>query len=160
MVGALVGADALCHRSLGHPDPRENARGGDSSMRDPLMSGIRVHTYSIQQNDCFFAHEQSGRRILIDAATSHIRLEDITRMLSGMLEDTSVYASHQLGTRLPLSDQPAGISDRCLAENASQSYGTNHSRGSLREYRRPMVWRLAGSGDTSGNPARVVGTYS
>ncbi|MCX6054090.1 MAG: hypothetical protein NTZ74_04090, partial [Chloroflexi bacterium] len=41
--------------AVGHPDPRENARGGDSSMRDPLLSGSQgAQQYSIQQNELLF----------------------------------------------------------------------------------------------------------
>ena len=62
--------------------------------------------------------------------TSHVRLEDITPMLSGMLEDTSVYASRQIGARAASFgiSLPAFLTGG-LAENASHSYGTNHSSG-------------------------------
>ena len=118
--------------AVGHPDPRENARGGDSSMRDPLMSGSQgAQQYSIQQNELLFRGMSSlEEEFLLMLLTSHVRLEDITRMLSGMLEDTAVYASRQLGTRAASFgiSLPAFLTGG-LAENASQSYGTNHSSG-------------------------------
>ena len=118
--------------AVGHPDPRENARGGDSSMRDPLMSASQgAQQYSIQQNELLFRGMSSlEEEFLLMLLTSHVRLEDITRMLSGMLEDTAVYASRQLGTRAASFgiSLPAFLTGG-LAENASQSYGTNHSSG-------------------------------
>jgi hypothetical protein len=38
--------------TVGHPDPRENARGGDPSLRDPLSSGQPgTQQYTMQQNE-------------------------------------------------------------------------------------------------------------
>ena len=84
--------------AVGHPDPRENARGGDSSMRDPLVSGSQgAQQYSIQQNELLFRGMSSlEEEFLLMLLTNHVRLEDITRMLAGMLEDTYVYDSRQL----------------------------------------------------------------
>ena len=118
--------------AVGHPDPRENARGGNSSMRDPLSSGSQgAQQYSIQQNELLFRGMSSlEEEFLLMLLTSHVRLEDITRMLAGMLEDTSVYASRQLGTRAAsFGISLPAILTGGLAENASQSYGTNHSSG-------------------------------
>jgi hypothetical protein len=118
--------------AVGHPDPRENARGGDSSMRDPLLSGSQgAQQYSIQQNELLFRGMSSlEEEFLLMLLTNHVRLEDITRMLAGMLEDTSVYASRQLGTRAAsFGISLPAILTGGLAENASQSYGTNHSSG-------------------------------
>jgi hypothetical protein len=118
--------------TVGHPDPRENARGGDSSMRDPLMSGSQgAQQYAIQQNELLFRGMSSlEEEFLLMLFASHVVLEDITRMLAGLLEDTSVYASRQLGTRAASFgiSLPAFLTGG-LAENASQSYGTNHSSG-------------------------------
>ncbi|NLF52467.1 MAG: serine-rich protein [Leptolinea sp.] len=118
--------------AVGHPDPRENARGGDSSMRDPLVSGGQsAQQFSIQQNELLFRGMSSlEEEFLLMLLTSHVRLEDITRMLAGILEDTSVYASRQLGTRAAsFGISLPAILTGGLAENASQSYGTNHSTG-------------------------------
>ena len=41
--------------TVGHPDPRENARGGDAAQRDPLSSsGQGVQQYTQQQNELVF----------------------------------------------------------------------------------------------------------
>ena len=67
---------------------------------------------------------------LLILLASHVRLDDITRMLSGLLEETSVYASRQLGTRAAsFGVSLPAILTGGLAENASSSYGTNHSTG-------------------------------
>jgi hypothetical protein len=118
--------------AVGHPDPRENARGGDSSIRDPLTSGSEgAQQYTLQQNELLFRGMSSlEEEFLLMLLTSHVRLEDITRMLAGMLEDTSVYASRQLGTRAAsFGISLPAILTGGLAENASQSSGTNHASG-------------------------------
>ncbi len=118
--------------TVGHPDPRENARGGDTSVRDPLAStGQGAQQYSLQQNELLFRGMSSlEEEFLLMLLTSHVHLEDITRMLSGLLEDTSVYASRQLGTRAAsFGISLPAILTGGLAENASQSFGTNHADG-------------------------------
>ena len=118
--------------AVGHPDPRENARGGDSSLRDPLTSGGQsAQQYSLQQNELLFRGMSSlEEEFLLMLLTNYVRLEDITRMLSGLLEDTSVYASRQVGTRAAsFGISLPAILTGGLAENASQSYATNHASG-------------------------------
>ena len=120
--------------AVGHPDPRENARGGDSSLRDPLTSGGQsTQQYSLQQNELLFRGMSSlEEEFLLMLLTNYIRLEDITRMLSGLLEDTSVYASRQVGTRAAsFGISLPAILTGGLAESASQSYGTNHASGTM-----------------------------
>ncbi|MBI9050034.1 MAG: serine-rich protein [Anaerolineaceae bacterium] len=118
--------------AVGHPDPRENARGGDTAMRDPLTAGNQgAQQYSQQQNELLFRGMSSlEEEFLLMLLASHVRLEDITLMLSGLLEDTSVYASHQLGTRAAsFGISLPAILTGGLAQNASQAYGNNHSSG-------------------------------
>jgi hypothetical protein len=118
--------------TLGHPDPRENVRGGDPSLRDPLTSsGSNSSQYSIQQNELLFRGMSSlEEEFLLILLANHVQLGDITCMLSGILEDTSVYASRQTGSRAASFgvSLPAILSGG-LAENASKSYGTNHATG-------------------------------
>ena len=118
--------------TVGHPDPRENARGGDSSLRDPLTSGqTGSQQYSMQQNELLF-RGMSGleEEFMLLVMASHIGLDDITTMLSGLLEDTSVYASRQSGVRAAsFGISLPAILTGGLAENAAQSYGTNHATG-------------------------------
>lgn len=118
--------------TVGHPDPRENARGGDSSLRDPLSaSNSSAQQYSIQQNELLFRGMSSlEEEFILILLANHIRLSDITNMLSGLLEDTSVYASRQLGSRAAsFGVSLPAILTGGLAENASKSYGTNHATG-------------------------------
>ena len=118
--------------AVGHPDPRENVRGGDSSLNDPLTKTSQAgQMFSIQQNELLFRGMSSlEEEFLLMLLTSHVGLEDITRMLSGLLDETSIYASRQLGTRAASFgiSLPAILSGG-LAENASQSYNSNHSNG-------------------------------
>ena len=119
--------------TVGHPDPRENARGGDSSLRDPLASSNPSgQQYSIQQNELLFRGMSSlEEEFLLMLLAGHVSLRDITQMLAGLLEDTSVYASRQAGVRAASFgiSLPAFLTGG-LAENASRSYATNHATGS------------------------------
>ena len=101
--------------AVGHPDPRENARGGDSSLRDPLTSANQgAQQYSLQQNEMLFRGMSSlEEEFLLMLLASHVRLEDITR-------DVVRFARRNLSIRLaPVGDtgsfirrQPAGDPDR------------------------------------------------
>jgi hypothetical protein len=118
--------------TVGHPDPRENARGGDASLRDPLSSGqTGAQQYSMQQNELLF-RGMSGleEEFMLLVIACHVSLADITTMLSGLLEDTSVYASRQTGARAAsFGISLPAILTGGLAENASHSYNTNQSTG-------------------------------
>lgn len=118
--------------TVGHPDPRENARGGDASLRDPLTSGQSgSQQYSMQQNELLFRGMSGlGEEFMLLVIASHVSLADITTMLSGLLEDTSVYASRQTGARAAsFGISLPAILTGGLAENASNSYSTNHGSG-------------------------------
>ena len=118
--------------TVGHPDPRENARGGDASMRDPLTSGQPgAQQYSMQQNELLFRGMSGlGEEFMLLVMASHVSLADITTMLSGLLEDTSVYSSRQTGARAAsFGISLPAILTGGLAENASHSYNTNQSTG-------------------------------
>jgi hypothetical protein len=118
--------------TVGHPDPRENARGGDTAMRDPLSNGnAAAQQYSQQQNELLFRGMSSlEEEFLLMLLTSPIPLEDITRMLSGLMEDISIYASRQMGTRAAsFGISLPAILTGGLAQNASQSSGNTHTSG-------------------------------
>jgi hypothetical protein len=114
--------------TVGHPDPRENARGGDASLHDPLAGGSQgLQQFSMQQNELLFRGMSSlEEEFLLMLLASHVRLEDIATMLAGLLEETAVYAARQLGSRSASFgiSLPAFLTGG-LAENASHSYGTN-----------------------------------
>lgn len=116
--------------TVGHPDPRENSRGGDSSMRDPLSSaGPGSGQYSLQQNELLFRGMSSlQEEFLLMLLSNPVPLEEITRMLWGLLEDTSVYASRQMGSRAAsFGISLPAILTGGLAENVSNSLGSNRA---------------------------------
>ena len=61
---------------------------------------------------------------------NHVSLEDIATMLAAQAENTSIYASRQMGVRAAsFGVSLPAILTGGLSENASNSYGTNHSTG-------------------------------
>ena len=118
--------------TVGHPDPRENARGGDPSLRDPLAGSTgQPQQFSLQQNELLFRGMSSlQEEFLFMLLANHVRLEDISTMLAAQAENTSVYASRQMGVRAAsFGVSLPAILTGGLSENASHSYGTNHSVG-------------------------------
>ena len=96
--------------------PVETLYAGSTGIRQP-----GAQQYSLQQNELLFRGIDSlEEEFLLMLLASHVRLDDITRMLSGLLEDTSVYASRQLGTRAAsFGVSLPAILTGGLAENAS-----------------------------------------
>ena len=117
--------------TVGHPDPRENARGGDPRLNDPMTGGAHSQQFSLQQNELLFRGMSSLREeFLLMLLANHVRLEDIARMLAAQAENTAVYASRQVGVRAAsFGVSLPAILTGGLSENASNSYGTNHSTG-------------------------------
>ncbi len=118
--------------AVGHPDPRENARGGDTSLQDPLSNSNHSNQQiTLQQNELLFRGMSSlEEEFLLMLLGCHVPLKEITLMLAGLLEDTAVYASRQVGTRAAAFgiSLPAFLTGG-LAENAANSYATNHATG-------------------------------
>ncbi len=117
--------------TVGHPDPRENARGGDSKLNDPLAGSTQLQQFSLQQNELLFRGMSSLREeFLLMLLANHVCLEDIATMLAAQAENTSVYASRQMGVRAAsFGVSLPAILTGGMSENASNSYGTNHSTG-------------------------------
>lgn len=118
--------------TVGHPDPRENARGGDQSLRDPLAgSGNAPQQYALQQNELLFRGMSTLREeFLIMVLANYVSLKSITTMLAAQAENTSVYASRQMGVRAAsFGVSLPAILTGGLSENASNSYGVNHATG-------------------------------
>lgn len=117
--------------TVGHPDPRENARGGDQNLRDPLSGGDSANQYSLQQNELLFRGMSSlQEEFLFLLLANHVQLPDIVRMLVAQTENTSVYASRQMGVRAAsFGVSLPAILTGGLSENASNSYGVNHATG-------------------------------
>ncbi len=115
MVGALVGADALCHRSCRAPG---------STGKRPRWRFFHAGSINVRQSGCtailhstkrtaFSRHEQPGRRILIDAAhqphTPGRYHAHVVRYAGGYLR---VCLAPVGNPGCLLRNQPAGISDR------------------------------------------------
>jgi len=88
--------------AIGHPDPRETARGGSGMLsRNPLLEGgPSQQQYTLQQNEILFrGMSELEEEFLFLILTSPIRFPDITEMLTGLAEETSTWASLQQGLR-------------------------------------------------------------
>ena len=128
---------------VGQPDPRENSRGGSSAItRNPLIEGNSAsQEYSLQQNEILFRGMSALKEeFLFLVMTSPIALDEISRMLIGLAEYTSTWASFQGGIRgvsfgisLPAILSGALASSQALSSGTSEavgsSTGTSHSEG-------------------------------
>ena len=86
---------------VGHPDPRENARGGERSVGEPIGDvDPSAQHYSLQQNELLFRGMSELREdFLFVTLTSPLSIPVIVRMLTGLAEETSTWASLQQGVR-------------------------------------------------------------
>jgi hypothetical protein len=147
--------------TVGHTDPRENARGGNSALlRNPLVeAGPTAQQYTLQQNEILFRGMSDLREeFLFLVLTSPIGLSDITEMLTGLAEETSTWAAWQNGVRSVSFgvSLPAFLSG-LLAQSTSQGYGTGqaeaHSQGQAHTESQAHTDGLAhteGQAETSG----------
>lgn len=123
--------------TVGHTDPRENARGSNQALfRNPLTGGdATAQQYTLQQNEILFrGMSDLKEEFLFLVLTSPVKLADITEMLTGLAEETSTRAAWQNGSRgasfgVSLPALLSGV----LAQTASQGYSTGegiaHSDG-------------------------------
>jgi len=118
--------------AIGHPDPRENARGGQSDLNPLLSSGKHgTQEYTLQQNELVMrgmAHLEED--FLLQVLLTPVSMQNASRMLAGLAEYTSTWAAWQtgnrsfnIGTSLPLMLSGA------LAHNAGTGYTENQSAG-------------------------------
>ncbi len=113
---------------VGHPDPRENARGGERSLGEPVLdSDPAAQNYSMQQNELLFRGMSEVREdFLFVTLTSPLSIPLILRMLTGLAEETSTWASLQQGVRgaaFGVSLPAALVAS--VADQASHSYAEN-----------------------------------
>ncbi|MDD5369146.1 MAG: serine-rich protein [Anaerolineaceae bacterium] len=123
--------------TVGHPDPRETARGGSPQvLTNPLIHpGSVPQQYTIQQNEILFrGMSDLKEEFLFLVLTSPVALIDLSEMLTGIAEDTSTWATWQSGNRgvsFGIS-LPAFLSGS-LASSASQGFSTatgqSHAQG-------------------------------
>jgi hypothetical protein len=110
--------------TVGHTDPRENARGGNSTLlRNPLTeAGPTAHQYTLQQNEILFrGMSDLKEEFLFVVLTSPISLADITEMLTGLAEETSTWAAWQSGVRaVSFGVSLPALLSGLMAQSASQ----------------------------------------
>ena len=118
--------------ALGHPDPRENARGGQSDLNPLLSSGKHgTQEYTIQQNELVMrGMAQLEEDFLLQVLLTPVSMQSASRMLAGLAEYTSTWAAWQTGNRsfnigasLPLMLSGA------VARNAGTGYTESQSAG-------------------------------
>ncbi len=112
--------------AVGHPDPRENSR-SPRATQNPLTAGDQASQgYSMQQNEILYRGMSALREdFVLMALAYHVPIDAITKMLTGIAQETSVWASQQQGIRSANFgvSLPAMLSG-ALADSASRSYGT------------------------------------
>ena len=116
--------------AVGHPDPRENARGSMTDLTPMLtMGGGKQQEFTIQQNEIVMrGMAQLQEDFLLQVILSPVSMQDAAQMLAGLAEYTSTWAAWQsgsrsfnIGTSLPLMLTGA------VARNAGTGY--THSEG-------------------------------
>jgi len=87
--------------TIGHPDPRENARGGQSDLNPLLATGKHpAQEYTLQQNELVMrGMAQLEEDFLIQVLLTPVSMQDASRMLAGLAEYTSTWAAWQTGHR-------------------------------------------------------------
>ena len=123
--------------TVGHTDPRENARGSANSLlRNPLMeAGPTAQQYTLQQNEILFrGMSDLKEEFLFLVLMSPVELADITLMLTGMAENTSTWAAWQNGTRgvsfgISLPAFLSGMLAQAVSQGYSTSEGSAHTDG-------------------------------
>ena len=123
--------------TVGHSDPRENARGGGSGLaHNPIIeAGPTSQQYTLQQNEILFrGMSELKEDFLFLVLTSPVGLADITEMLIGLAEETSTWAAWQTGVRgVSFGVSLPAMLSGMLAQSATQGYsagqGTAHSTG-------------------------------
>lgn len=123
--------------TVGHTDPRENARGGNNTLlRNPLTeAGPTAQQYTLQQNEILFrGMSDLKEEFLFVVLTSPVSLGDITEMLTGLAEETSTWAAWQSGVRgvsfgVSLPALLSGLMAQSASQGTSSSLGSAHSDG-------------------------------
>ncbi|MBA4363866.1 MAG: hypothetical protein C0411_24500, partial [Pseudomonas sp.] len=87
--------------TVGHPDPRENARGGLSDIAPMLAHGKQgTHQFTLQQNELVMrGMSQIDEDFLLQVLLTPFSMASAVRMLAGLAEYTSTWAAYQTGTR-------------------------------------------------------------
>jgi hypothetical protein len=119
--------------TVGHPDPRENARTQNSDLA-PMLTGGKHQAqqdFTLQQNELVMrGMAQIEEDFLLQVILTPVSMQDASRMLAGLAEYTSTWAAWQagnrsfnLGTALPLMLSGA------IARNAGTGFTESNSVG-------------------------------
>ncbi|MBI4928240.1 MAG: serine-rich protein, partial [Anaerolineae bacterium] len=157
--------------TVGHTDPRENARGGNSQLlHNPLIDGGATgQQYSLQQNEILFrGMSELQEEFLFLVLTSPVCLADLTQMLTGLAENTSAWVAWQNGTRgVSFGVSLPALLSGMLAQSAmlasSESQGTAHVTGqahSVSQAHTDGSAHTTGTADTSGWSHSVTDSVS
>ncbi len=125
-----------CLLAVGHPDPRENARGGLSEITPYLSSGRHgQEQYTLQQNELVMrGMSQLEEDFLLQVLLSPVSMRSASRMLAGLAEYTSTWAAWQSGHRsfnfgLSIPLLLSGSLVRSIGTGYTQSQGESVSDG-------------------------------
>ena len=90
-----------CLLAVGHPDPRENARGGLSEITPYLSASKNDHgQYTLQQNELVMrGMSQLEEDFLLQILLAPVTMHAASQMLAGLAEYTSTWAAWQTGNR-------------------------------------------------------------
>lgn len=116
--------------AIGHPDPRQNARGGgrDTPEEQPDMAGQGA--YTMQQNELLFRGMATLQAEFVFLLLAHrIEMRSITQMLAGISGEASVWASRTTGAKgLSFGLSVPIMLSGGLARQAGTSYSENAGR--------------------------------
>lgn len=120
--------------TIGHPDPRETARGMSSDLNPFLADshGGKQHQYTLQQNELVMrGMAQLEEDFLLQVLLTPVSREDASDILAGLMEYTSAWAAWQtghrtfnIGTSLPIMFSGALNHNVGTGYTASQAQGT------------------------------------
>ncbi|MGD0613266.1 MAG: serine-rich protein [Anaerolineales bacterium] len=122
--------------TVGHPDPRQNARGSVSDLSTQLTAsspGSRPHQFTLQQNELVMrGMAQLEEDFLLQVLLTPLGRGAASDLLTGLMEYTSAWASWQtghrsfnLGTSLPILFSGALNHSAGTTATASQALGTS-----------------------------------
>ncbi len=119
--------------TVGHPDPRENARGGLADLNPMLTMGKNAaqQQYTLQQNEIVMrGMSQLEEDFLLQVILSPVSMRDAAQMLAGLSEYTSSWAAWQSGTRsFNVGLSVPMLLSGAMMRNAGTGYTANQSTG-------------------------------
>ncbi len=168
---------------IGHPDPRENARGGGRESPDEPGGKDRAgqSAYTQQQNELLFRGMSALREEFVWLLIAHrVHQAAVARMLAGIAGEASAWASRMAGTKgisfglsVPIMlsggiGRSAGTGfgeseGRTTGRSVADSEGTAHTEGEAETYGHSTssgVSHATGVAHTSGGSSGVTRSSS